>query len=518
MIKLSNLIGVMAVATALCVAQPAYAQSRNASFVNPGAVQTKSGDLKGSQANTLVAEPSSIDAGETLVNIARRVTVFFYNGFRTPIQINDLTLNADGNVRSRVVTDDCKAVKTLPMQDKCAIALEITPSSPGPWTVELLLNHSGAGRIARAEVNGSTLGKADEKSEGLAISKKIAAPLDFGSVAANQEKAARTMLIENDSPMPLVISSIDLIASQQDGLSVRHNGCKEGDELKPGESCPITVIWEPSGKGNIATDLIVRHSGNLGFVVVPIRGAGTVTASKEDPGESGSNKSLIPSSTSSVLSSAAGASLMPRGSSDMQARAAMPGLDTLPLPGNTLASSDLSVSKSARRRSPPNVKNMVGDDAELELPKVLLIGTVGKRAILGDTQEQTYMVNLGEKVSIGGVDVELVQLDPTHAVVMMGSKRINLSLRNMQTIAYQTEERSDDSDSGKSKSGKSALPRSGAPALTDKPTMPPTDAPMMNGPGAMQNPGSGPAIADPSAAVNQQSSTMTAQDVLNMMK
>src|SRR5262249_39458191 len=127
-------------------------------------------------------------------------------------------------------------------------------------------------------------GKTDEKAQGLAISKKIASPLDFGNVRVSEESVARTMLIENDSTEPLKISSIDLITRDDQGLRLRPVGCEEGDELKPGESCPLTVMWEPEYRGNIATDLIVRHSGGLGFVVVPIRGVATADEGKEGKG------------------------------------------------------------------------------------------------------------------------------------------------------------------------------------------------------------------------------------------
>lgn len=491
----------------LGLAQPAYAQQRNASFVNPGATSTKI-DNKNSQANTLVAEPASVDAGETILNIARRVTIFFYNGFRAPVQINELSLNADGNVRSRIVSDDCKTVKTLPVGDKCAIALEITPTSNGPWTVELLLNHNGSGRIARAEINGSTLGKTEEKSEGLSISKKIAVPLDFGDVQANEEKASRTMLIENDSTLPLVISSIDLISSRQDGLSIRSNGCKEGDELKSSESCPITVLWEPTMRGKIATDLIVRHSGNLGFVVVPIRGSGTKERddSKINLADSGSTsgvgKFINPVSTS--------ASLMPRlPDGSAQPISSMPALDSLPI-------ENLSPVVS-KRKSPPDARKMVEDTKEeveeVKIPKILLVGTIGKRAILGDTQEQTFMVNLGEKVSISGSDVELLQLDATRAVVMISGKRINLSLRNLQTVASQGS-MSDDSGDGRSSKSDTPLPVPGLPGAGAPPS---NIAPQTNNSSIPVDPTAGTkSIANNSNPTG--SSAMTSQDVLNMMK
>jgi hypothetical protein len=399
-------------------ASPAFA-ARNASFLNPNDAGKTGDAAKNSiMANTLVADPATVDAGETLVNVARRITVFFFNGFRIPVDVQGLTLNADGNVRSKVLSDDCAQLKKIPTQDRCAIALEVTPSSPGPWSVELLVTHSGQGRIARAEVTGSTLGKADERSEGLAISKKISAPLDFGTVKVNEEKAARTLLIENDSTEPLVISSIDLISVADGDLSLRKSGCKEGDHLKPGESCPVTVMWEPHERGNVATDLILRHSGNLGFVVVPIRGIAAAPAI-DDKGGGGGNSGGSSGGSGRVTGSPA-----PVLSSDSSS----PKPVIVPMPAAVLAEKLPSISADSLRNSKIPLPMAPA-------PDLVLIGTVGGRAILSDANNQTYMVALGEKTVINGAEAELLQLDPTRAVIHYQNLRLELTLRRAPTIA-----------------------------------------------------------------------------------
>lgn len=460
----------------LMVAVPAYAQ-RNASFLNPNTASANSssgGKGGGTIANTVVADPPQIDAGETLVNVARRVTVFFLNGFRGPVQMNELTLNADGNVRSKVVNDDCNTLKTLPVGDKCSIALEVVPTSPGPWSVELLLNHSGTGRIARAEVTGSTLGKADEKSEGLAISKKIAAPLDFGDMRVHEEKAARTMLIENDSNDVLHINEIDLIAAEGEGLSLRNTGCKKEEALKPGESCPITVMWEPSSRGTISTDLIVHHSGNLGFVVVPIRGKAISDEGKIAAGDDKKSGSGAVMSSSSTLTKNRIASEMP-----VPER-----LTPLPQPTTeqiaaslppVVSSSILPQRKSAPKEQPKAAPKDALEQKSEEPITLSLIGTVGGRAILGDESDETHMIGLGEKIAINGQDVELLQLDPTRAIVMVAGKRVPLSLRSAPS--YMQKEISSSGDKTGSHS-ESPVPAAMPPASSSSKAAPVGDAPV----------------------------------------
>ncbi|MBI3419573.1 MAG: hypothetical protein HY053_05530 [Proteobacteria bacterium] len=438
---------------------PAAAQSRNAAFLDPASSGGGGkGDSKMSLANTVVADPPQLDAGETLVNVARRVTVFFYNGFRAPVALKGLMVNADGNVRSKVLSDDCHTIRTLPNQDRCSIVMEIVPSSPGPWSVELLLNHSGQGRIARAEIIGSTLGKTDEKAEGLAVSKKIATPLDFGTVAVREESVARTMLIENDSTEPLKIEAIDLITHDQAGLRLRPQGCKQGDQLKPGESCPITVMWEPMQRGNIATDLIVHHSGSLGFVVVPIRGiASSGEGKKGDDKNVGSNKG-----NDSAL-------LPQRGD---ETHVILPAM-MAPPPIEQIAQSLPAINSKAVKAPAPQREGeqpQQQQQQQLELPTVALIGTVGGRAILGGPDDQTYMMGLGETISIEGIPVSLMQLDSARAVVNISGVRKELYLRQAPTILKKKESSSPNFTSGDNKTG--APPSASQPIGSSKPDLP----------------------------------------------
>jgi hypothetical protein len=474
------LLSTFLVLAALVAATPVHAQSRNAAFLDPSSSSSgKPGDSKGSNAASLVADPAQTDAGETLVNVARRVTVFFYNGFRSPTTLTQLMVNADGNVRSKVLSDDCKSIRTLPAGDRCSIVVEVVPSSPGPWSVELLLNHSGQGRITRAEIMGTTLGKTDEKSEGLAVSKKIAAALDFGDVRAGEETAARTMLIENDSPEPLHISSIDLISGDEAGLRLRTSGCKEGEELKAGESCPITLIWEPRGRGNIATDLIVRHSGNLGFVVIPIRGNGQMDADDEGEKSAGSSGSSSGGTKSNFFASSGG-----------QKVATVPSLPTVSPPSNSVITGQSppsieQIAKSLPTISANNLKQAnnqaAANSAVQVLPQVRLMGIVNGRVILGDSLGGTHVIGLGETATIEDQLVEVMQVDSTRAVVKIAGVRKELALSQTPSVVRQQKSGSGSSGIGgsSSNSSSSGRPDDEAPLATvSNPVNQPNSAPL----------------------------------------
>ena len=60
----------------------------------------------------------------------------------------------------------------------------------------------------------------------------------------------------------------------------------------------MTFLWVPKVNGPISTDLIIRHSGKLGFAVIPIRGmakGGQVLASTISKQTDDGKKGGIPS-------------------------------------------------------------------------------------------------------------------------------------------------------------------------------------------------------------------------------
>ncbi|MEQ1652662.1 MAG: hypothetical protein ABL897_09255, partial [Hyphomicrobium sp.] len=76
---------------ALLAAQPVLA--RDAAFVEPGTV-----NAKGSVGEALTADPKQVDAGESNVGIARRVTLFFANSGGNALSVSDVSTAGDGNV------------------------------------------------------------------------------------------------------------------------------------------------------------------------------------------------------------------------------------------------------------------------------------------------------------------------------------------------------------------------------------------------------------------------------------
>ena len=219
--------------------------ARDAAFMEPTSGAGGAGD------EAIRAEPKGeIDIGETNVNMARRVTLFFANASNVPVQVEKVNANSDANVITEIANDDCSKQGTIAPDSRCTVELSITPTSPGTWAVEVLMTHNGAGRIARAKVSGKTSGtiaSGDRKETGLDMSSKEVTPINFGELEVNG-KAVRSALMVNDSPDPITILSIDVIEATN-GLSLLDQGCSVDLELKPGETCPVTLLWAPTDEG-----------------------------------------------------------------------------------------------------------------------------------------------------------------------------------------------------------------------------------------------------------------------------
>jgi hypothetical protein len=394
-------------------ASPLYAASREASFTDPGVSVTAGA----TSSEAVIVEPKNdIDTGETFVNVARRVTLFFINQSSAPVNVISVTTNSDGNVKTDIVSDDCTKGGKIASASRCAVVVESTPVSSGPWSAEVLLTHDGLGRIARVKLSGKTSGSAssDKKDTGLSLSTKDVKPVDFGEVVANSSKVVRSALMVNDSPETITLLSIDVIAADN-GLERLDQGCAVDMELKPGESCPVTLLWKPTSKGLVSTDLILRHTGRLGFAVIPIRGNAKTDATE-------------------VAADAKSADSNGKGKSDADAK--KPAADKVPLPTSAEELEKLATAKipPLDESSLPAKATGSGSDRSAN-GSFHLIGTVGNRALLLKPDGTTVVAGIGEEISYGdGSTAKLMNVTPRMAELFINGKKKELPLEAAQEL------------------------------------------------------------------------------------
>jgi hypothetical protein len=384
----------------LLAAAPAAA--RDVAFVEPGV-----GGGNATPDEAFKIEPKSeIDIGDSIINIMRRETLFFVNQTSAPIKIEKVALSSDSTVSAQIVNDDCSKESTVPPLSRCAIELSVTPTGPGAWSIELLMTHNGPGRITRAKIDGKTAGSdvSEKKESGLFLSSKDVKPIDFGTVMIGEGKIVRSALMVNDSPSPITLYSIDVIEADKT-LQRLDTGCAVDMELKPGESCPVTMVWAPVERGLISTDLIIRHSGQLGFAVIPVRGVAKDATGDDATASNG------------------------KGQGDAQHAAHANAVPPPPSPGEV-------AKEVARAINPP----AAGSSLSAATGELHLIGTVGLRAVLLKPDGTTAIVQTGDEVDIGGSSpVKVLGVQSTSATLLVDGKKKDFRLEAVQQLKDRAE-------------------------------------------------------------------------------
>lgn len=379
------------------------AHARDAAFLDPGG-----SNAMGEEA-VKVDPKAEIDVGETTLNVAKRTAIFFVNQTNLPVKIEKVVVNNDSNVTADASANDCTKQGSIAPLSRCSVEISTTPTSPGPWSVDVLMTHNGAGRITRARLTGKTSGSAagENKSMGLAVNTKDTKPVDFGDVTVGDGKIVRSTLMINDSPDPITIYSIDVIEADN-GLQRLDQGCAVDMELAPGASCPVTLLWVPKTSGPISTDLIIRHSGKLGFAVIPIRGS--AKGGETSVGAAGK-------SSGDVKKDANGVPLPP---SAQELEKAMAG-KIAPISGAALGA--------------PASATSSGDGT------MHLIGTIGDKALILKPDGETAVVAMGGEFDVGSKTAKLVAVTARSADVMLDGKKKHLPLEAAASlVAKATEE------------------------------------------------------------------------------
>ena len=405
-------------AFAALLPSPALAQ-RDAAFVQPS--MASGGHKEGDE--VIEPSPKLLDVGETSIGVTKRVTLFFTNYSGRDAVISSLSINADSNVRTEAVQNDCAAIKSLKPNDKCTVIIEITPNSPGKWTAEVVAVHDGIGRISRATLSGATSGDASNNGQLPGLS--LVGPakdqqIDFGDVPGDSH-AVRTVLLANDSPSPLKIERIMLMSADKGLTLLDKDGCVEGMEVQAGSSCPVTVEWQPqtgnSGGGEVSTDLIIRHTGPIGFAVIPVRGksGGGTAAAGNGAGRSASAQTAM--------------AIPPLGADDLFAKAANEAPET-----------------GAARRLARKAGAAPAGPTRLSLR-----GTTGDQALIGTEDGTVVLVGVGQAFQNGDATYRILFVDPTSVTLETAGRKVTLALQKpTMTI---TGERSKDGKNGSSQGG-----------------------------------------------------------------
>ena len=408
------LLRVLSLAALVSVSHVSAVLARDAAFLNPGS--SSSGGI--SEEAIRVDPKAELEVGETTANVAKRISIFFVNQTNMAVKIEKVTLNSDSDVAAEATANDCVKQGSIGPLSRCSVEISVTPTSAGAWSVDVLMTHNGAGRITRARLTGKTSGNSasESKSTGLAVNAKEIKPVEFGAVEVGSGKIVRSTLMVNDSAEPITIFAIDVIEADN-GLQRLEQGCAVDMELAPGASCPVTLLWVPKAGGPISTDLIIRHSGKLGFAVIPVRGEAKGAASGGFEG----------SKTVDKDKDRKGAIPLPPSPQDIEKEVA-----SRIAPISEAVLSGGSGSGSGRRGSSSGSSG----DGDLHL-----IGTIGDRALFLLPSGETSVVAIGNEIEVRSGTAKLASVGTRSADIIIGGKKRTIPLEAASSlVAKATEE------------------------------------------------------------------------------
>lgn len=252
-------------------------RARLATATVEGSVET--GDIAdGGQAVTdIEVSPAPVDFGQLTAArpIIRSVTI--RNITSSVIQVNNIYIDAPYK-SGYELRSDCAELQS---GQACIASIIWSPIIPGPTSGFLVIEHSGASRVANIALSGefAPAGVAEAEffpeavpGKGLIVSNETA--IDFGAGIAAESTITTTLVNVGDANV--VIDTIQL-AGSENGLRLSEQGCIEGLVLEPTAACAMTVSWAPTKEGNIIDDVQIYHNGARGVLVIPVRGS-AVTA------------------------------------------------------------------------------------------------------------------------------------------------------------------------------------------------------------------------------------------------
>ncbi len=269
-------------------------------------------------------------------------------------------------------------------------------------------------------------------------------PINFGTAVIGEKVIRATMLV-NDSADPIAIRSIEMI-SPDNGLQRLSQGCVIGKPIAQGTSCPVILQWEPKKAGTLSTDLVIHHSGKVGFTVIAVRGEAKEKADPPAVAPAPAQKEAVvstPAPAPAQLEITAPATPPTVSPSEPLKEIAVPAqqpaapaaspaqpeakIEAAPAPS-------LETKKAAAAPAPvlprklefhkleePKAKKIV---AAAGIDGVLLIGTVGDRAIFQLPEGYTAVIPVGGTLQTKAGGAKLVAVTPYAAeFVVKGQER-----------------------------------------------------------------------------------------------
>ena len=214
----------------------------------------------------LAISPSSHDFGGLAVGSEGPGQAFVLESTgNVPVTISSLNIAGADEDEFLVYDEDCFAVELEPTQT-CEVEVGFEPLSIGAKVAELRIGSNDPDSPATAALSGTGLA-----NPGVEFGPSS---LSFGELTAGEGPSApRTVTIESTGTTPLEIDGVGITGLDHEQFDVTGAGsdCAEA-VLAPGETCEVSVVFDPVSAGTFSASAEVSSNGPL--VTVALAGTG----------------------------------------------------------------------------------------------------------------------------------------------------------------------------------------------------------------------------------------------------
>ncbi len=220
------------------------------------------------------AEPSVVDFGTRSVGVAgdAREVAVTSTGER-PARIDGVAVVAPSDAPTEVRAGDAPEGAATPFEiasdgcsgstvepgDRCVVAVGFTPVATGPRRAVLEVR----GNFANAPLELPLLGKGVAPHP--AVDRR---EITFGSHPVGGRPVSEALRVANDGSAPLELDAVVVEGPAADDFSVSAAACTR-EPLGPGDSCPVSVSFAPTGEGARRATLRLRPGPSARGIEAP---------------------------------------------------------------------------------------------------------------------------------------------------------------------------------------------------------------------------------------------------------
>jgi hypothetical protein len=236
---------------------------------NPGSVTVLLGDPN-------LVGPSGVDFGGQKVGVASAArTINLTNTGSGTDYVVDVTIGGGDSDQFNLVSDNCRP--TVKPGASCQAVVSFKPSSDGPKSSDLALISEGPGVLEKVPLSGTGEISTVDLNPSSA---------DFGEQNVGGTAGPRTVTLNNDGSVDVVVSSVQLAGADAGQFDLERETCTD-HPVPAGGSCQAIVTFSPGSTGlkNAAVRFTDDAPSPGSTQSAALTGTGTQPAAALDPGD-----------------------------------------------------------------------------------------------------------------------------------------------------------------------------------------------------------------------------------------